>query len=99
MNELLASLEDEFGIENDIPTESAATIAQEVNLIKQASESAMELAMRKEKSLQHGESIDQYMNTDHCVNTIETIEFQKEREIKLLKKNDPNYAKKVKEIE
>ena len=55
--------------------------------------------MRKEKSLQHGESIDQYMNTDHCVNTIETIEFQKEREIKLLKKNDPNYAKKVKEIE
>jgi len=39
------------------------------------------------------------MDTDHCVNTIETIEFQKEREIKLLKKNDPNYAKKVKEIE
>ena len=35
-----------------------ATIAQEVNLIKQASQQNMELALKKEASLAHGEAID-----------------------------------------
>lgn len=65
MDELLASYEDEFGIENaaanqllNLNDESSATIAYEVNLFKQASEQIMDVALKKEKSLAQGESID-----------------------------------------
>ena len=40
MDDLLAGYEDELGIENDtMQADTSASIAQEVNLLKQASES------------------------------------------------------------
>jgi hypothetical protein len=59
----------------------------------------MEVALVKEQSLQHGESIDQYMNTNHCISTMDNIDQQRLKEIELLDKSDPSYAKKVREIE
>lgn len=59
----------------------------------------MELAFNREKSLQHAESIDQYMDTSAVENAQKAINVQKEREIAALDKADPSYAKKVKEIE
>ena len=71
MNDLLASYEEDLGIEEDNVTDdynndAGATIAQEVNLLKQVSEQQLEVALKHEMSLQHGESIDQYMNTERC---------------------------------
>ena len=68
MNDLLAGYEDQFKIKNVIDFDNAkgATIAAEVNMLKQASEQQMDLAMRKEQSLTHGESIDNYMDMDQC---------------------------------
>ena len=52
MDDLLAGYEDELGIDSaqadKMESETSATIAQEVNLLKQASESQMEVAMKKE---------------------------------------------------
>lgn len=98
----MAGYEDELGLGNDLEDfdiENGSAIAQEVNLLKQASESAMELAFNREKSLQHAESIDQYMDTSAVENAQKAINVQKEREIAALDKADPSYAKKVKEIE
>ena len=72
MNDLLASYEEDLGIEEDdaamtdYNNDAGATIAQEVNLLKQVSEQQLEVALKHEMSLQHGESIDQYMNTERC---------------------------------
>ena len=64
MNDLLAAYEDDLGITedqqapSDFNDQSGATIAHEVNLLKQVSEQQMEVALRQEMSLCHGESID-----------------------------------------
>ena len=65
MNDLLAAYEDDLGIteenqqtQSDFNDQSGATIAHEVNLLKQVSEQQMEVALRQEMSLCHGESID-----------------------------------------
>ena len=59
----------------------------------------MEIALQKEQSLQHGESIDQYMPTGNAIATMESIERQKLAEIAALNKNAADYNKKLKEIE
>ena len=62
MDELLAGFEDDLGIDapanDDYDDDAAQKITAEINLLKQASESQMEVALQKEQSLQHGESID-----------------------------------------
>ena len=45
---------------------TGASIAAEVNMLKQASQQQMDLAMRKEASLTHADSIDNYMDMDQC---------------------------------
>ena len=57
------------------------------------------MALKKESSLVHGESIDQYMNTERCEQTMQQIDAQKAHEIDLLDKSDANYAKNMKDIE
>lgn len=102
MDDLLAGYEDELGIDSaqadKMESETSATIAQEVNLLKQASESQMEVAMKKEQSLSHGDGIDQYMPTENVLATMQSIDDQRLLEIRQLQKNDPNYDKKVKEV-
>ena len=102
MNDLLAGYEEDLGIKDedeeitDYNEESGATIAHEVNLLKQVSEQQMEFALRQEMSLSHGESIDQYMNTMQCEQKIQQIDAQKALEIAALNKNDPEYVAKIK---
>ena len=55
MDELLSGFEDDLGIDsaasNDFGDDSGAAIAQEVNMLKQASSMQLELALKKEQSL------------------------------------------------
>ena len=68
-------------------------------MIKQYSESQMDVALHKEQSLQHGEAIDQYMPTENVLRTMQSIDDTKSAEIARLNKSDPNYAEQVKQIE
>ena len=51
----------------------------------------MEVAMKSELSLQHGESIDQYMPTENVMQTMNNIEDQRRQELSKLDKTDPEY--------
>ena len=68
MDDLLSGYEDQFDIKGviDFDKTKGATIAAEVNMLKQASEQQLDIAMRKEQSLSHGESIDNFMDMDQC---------------------------------
>ena len=59
----------------------------------------MDLALKKEQSLTHGESIDNYMPTEQTISTMQSIEDEKNRAIAAISKNDPQYAEKKKQIE
>ena len=59
----------------------------------------MEVALKREASLAHGDAIDQYMEVDQCEILEKRIERSKRREIDALDKSDPHYQKKVDEIE
>lgn len=59
----------------------------------------MEVALKREASLAHGTKIDQYMDVDACEVLERRVEKSKQREINALNKNDPEYAKKVEDIE
>ena len=59
----------------------------------------MDLALKKEQSLTHGESIDNYMPTEQTISTMQSIEDEKNRAIAAIPKNDPQYAEKKKQIE
>ena len=59
----------------------------------------MEMALKKEQSLSHAESIDQYMPTQSVINAMQTIDEQCLKEIMSIPKTDPEYAQKVKAIE
>ena len=59
----------------------------------------MAMALKTEASLSHGESIDQYMDTQKCETLVAQIDKQKAKELAALNKSDPNYAKRAKEIE
>lgn len=78
MNDLLAGYEEDLGITEeespDFDEDAGATIAHEVNLLKQVSEQQMEFALRQEMSLSHGESIDQYMNTTKVEQKMQQID-------------------------
>ena len=82
MDDLLAGFEGELGIDaetdggDDFDATQGAAIAAEVNLLKRASESQMEVAMKSELSLQHGESIDQYMPTENVTQIMNNICFR-----------------------
>ena len=102
MDELLNAYEDDLGIDqttNDIDDESLGRMAQDVNLLKQVSEQQMDLALKKEQSLTHGESIDNYMPTDQAIAAIQAIEDKKNSAIAAIPKSDPQYAEKKKQIE
>ena len=100
MDELLGAYEDELDIDTtDLDGISGAKMAQEVNLLKQASEQQMDVAMQREQSLQHGEAIDNFMPTGNVIATIQSIDEQKQQEINSISKSDPDYAKKVKAVE
>ena len=102
MDELLNAYEDDLGIDQttaDIDDESLGRMAQDVNLLKQVSEQQMDLALKKEQSLTHGESIDNFMPTEQAINAMQSIEDQKNRAIAAIAKNDPQYAEKKKQIE
>lgn len=64
-------------------------MAQDVNLLKQVSEQQMDLALKKEQSLTHGESIDNYMPTDQAIAAIQAIEDKKNSAIAAIPKSDP----------
>ena len=59
----------------------------------------MDLALKKEQSLTHGESIDNYMPTDQAIAAIQAIEDKKNSAIAAIPKSDPQYAEKKKQIE
>ena len=59
----------------------------------------MEVALRKEQSLTHGESIDNFMPTEQTITTMQSIEDEKARAIAAIPANDPEYAQKKKQIE
>ena len=54
--------------------EADATIAAEVNLLKQQSEQIMEVAMEREQSLSMGEAIDNFMPTGNVMRTMQSID-------------------------
>ena len=64
-------------------------MSQEVNLLKQVSEQQMDLALKKEQSLTHGESMDNFMPTEQAINAMQSIEEEKNRAIAAIPKNDP----------
>ena len=47
----------------------------------------------------HGEAIDQYIDVDQCEKLEARIERSKQREINALDKSDPQYSKRVQDIE
>ena len=59
----------------------------------------MEVAIEREQSLQKGEAIDKFMPTSNVMRTMQSIDDQKLREIDSIPKTDPQYKKKVEEIE
>ena len=102
MDELLGNYEQELDIDTDsdqLASRNGCVIAQEVNLLKQASEQNMEVAMKKEQSLSHGEAIDQYMPTDSCIATMERIDEERLREINSIPAGDPERAQKIAQID
>ena len=54
--------------------------------------------MKREQSLQHGESVDRYMPTEESVRNLNGIEMERKSQINALSRNDPDYAKKVEMI-
>ena len=56
----------------------------------------MDLALKSEKSLSHGEGIDNYMPTDDVLEYLERIDQSRQREIDALNREDAEYSKKVK---
>ena len=54
--------------------------------------------MQREQSLQHGEAIDKFMNETHAIRTLQSIDDQRDQQIKAISKSDPEYEKKVKVI-
>ena len=99
MDELLGAYENELDIDTDVDGVAGAKMAQEVNLLKQASEQQMDMALQREQSLQHGEAIDNFMPTGNVIATMNSIDEQKAREISSIAKSDPEYAKKVQAVE
>ena len=90
MDDLLGAYEDELDIDrDDFDDDEGAKMAQEVNLLKQASEQQMDMAMQREQSLSHGEAIDQYMPTGNVIATMNSIDEQKTREMAQVPKSDP----------
>ncbi len=59
----------------------------------------MDIAIKREQSLSQGEAIDKYMPTNNVLVAQQSIDDQKQREINQINKSDPDYAKKVKDIE
>ena len=49
----------------------------------------MEVALKKEQSLTHGESMDNFMPTEQAINAMQSIEEEKNRAIAAIPKNDP----------
>ena len=90
MDELLAGYEEDFGLDDhpDFDSDKGATIASEVNLLKQVSEQHMNLALTTEASLSRPESIDQHMDLEKCERADVKLDKQKEREIASLDKSD-----------
>ena len=93
LDDLLAHYEEDLGIDNsqylNFEPESGAQIAAEVNLLKQASEQIMEVAIEREQSLSQGEAIDKFMPTTNVMRTMQSIDEQKTREIGQIPKSDP----------
>ena len=80
MDELLAGYEQEYrlsNLEEDFNNTLGASIAAEVNMVKEASKMQMEMAMRKEASLTHGDSIDNYMDVGQCERAMLKIDKSK----------------------
>ena len=98
IDEMLQAYQGEFadGALDDF--DSHATIAQEVNLLKQQSSQQLDLALQSEQSLQHS-GIDNAMPTESCIAMIDRIIDKKNVEIATIQKSDPQYAKKVADIE
>ena len=69
MDDLLASYEDELGI--DLPEETSATIAKEINLLKKASQSLLEEAVDKEHTLHLVDSLDGKMANENVYDTLQ----------------------------
>ena len=106
MDELLSQYENDLGIDPvpdnsllSLNEERTASIAAEVNLLKQSSEQILEVALKKEQSLSQGDSIDKYMPLFNVIQAQSTIDDQRAREIDAIPKSDPDYEKKVKEIQ
>ena len=101
LDELLGAYEEDLSIPNaeDLDAAVSAKMAQEINLLKQASSQQFDIALKSELSLQHGESIDQAMDTESCMSIMSQIKQQKEREIEAVKESDPRHDTKIKEIE
>ena len=49
--------------------------------MKQVSEQHIEMALKKEQSLSHGDAIDQYMPTENVLRTMQSIDDSSLREI------------------
>ena len=58
----------------------------------------MEIAMKKEQSLQLGESIDRHMSCEDSLFEINRIEQEKKAQINAIPKSDPDYETKVANI-
>ena len=57
------------------------------------------MALKKEVSLSHAESIDQYMPTESVINAMKTIDEACLKEMMSIPKTDPEYEQKIKAIE
>ena len=82
----------------DMDSLVGSKIAQEVNLLKQQSSQQMEVAMKREQSLQLGESIDRHMSCEDSLMTMERIESERKAQINAIPRSDPDYDNKVKTI-
>ena len=98
IDEMLQAYQGEFADGALEDFDSHATIAQEVNLLKQQSSQQLDLALQSEQSLQHS-GIDNAMPTESCIAMIDSIIEKKNVEIATIQKSDPQYAKKVADIE
>ena len=98
MDELLSGYEKDMQVPTEEDAELSAKMAQEVNLLKQASSQQMDLAFKSELSLQHNGSIVEAMDRESCMRVIEQIKIQKEKEIAAIKESDPRHNTKVREI-
>ena len=71
----------------------------EVNLLKQSSVVQMDIAFKREASLSRAEAIDEYMDLSQCERADGKLDKHLKRELAALNKSDPDYKKKVAEIE